>query len=84
MRLEKQTNSNGFFLDLFYQKIVLYSKDKGRSWDNKIPLKELNKRFSLMFLTRDQTLAILKKLEEKKLLKIERSGRDGKVVIMNV
>jgi len=76
-------SSKGFFENLFYQKIILYSK--GRAWkDNQIPLKELNKRFSLMFLTREQTYSILKKLEEKGLLKIVKLKMDGKVVIINV
>lgn len=81
----KQLNngSKEFFENLFYQKIVLYSK--GRVWkDNQIPLKELNKRFSLMFLTREQTFSILKKLEEKGLLKIVKLKMNGKVVVINV
>jgi hypothetical protein len=77
--VNRQFNDGRFFEDLFFRKILLYS-ESCQSIDKKIPIKFLNRKFSILFLTREQTYSILKNLESKGLIKIEKS----EVVIMSV
>lgn len=54
---------------LFFQKLRLYAV----SWDGTIPIKEVNRKFSLMFLTKDQTRLVLDVLESRGLVEIKKT-----------
>lgn len=68
MRLDSPANENGLS-GLFYEKLRLYSN----SWDGTIPIKEVNRKFSLLFLTKKQTLLVLRVLQSKGLVQIKKT-----------
>lgn len=68
MRLDSPAKENGLS-GLFYDKLRLYSS----SWDGTIPIKEVNRKFSLLFLTKEQTLLVLRVLQSKGLVQIKKT-----------
>lgn len=55
---------------LFYKKLKLYSSS---SWDNTLSIKTVNKKFSLLFLTKQETFLVLQVLQERGLVRIKRA-----------
>jgi len=68
MNIQSKTNNNGLE-NLFYEKLRLYCN----SWDNTLPIKIVNKKFSLLFLTKEQTYSILKILQARGMIEIKKT-----------
>jgi hypothetical protein len=68
MNIQTISKENGLE-GLFYEKLCLFSN----SWDGTIPIKEVNRKFSLLFLTKEQTFLILKILQSKGMIQIKKT-----------
>ena len=65
-------NGFGYFKGLFYNKLIMFSDmDKTKEgWNNRIPLKFVNRKFSLLFLKKEETRKILAVLESEGMVEV--------------
>jgi len=67
-KLLQKDNKHGFsfFKMLFYNKLLMFSN----GWNNKLPLKFVNRKFSLLFLKKEETRKILAVLESEGMVEV--------------